>query len=70
MRAAEWALKRHYDCKSKFSPYQLRKLEKSIMSTKKQPKSVSTKPTRITTNDMEELKRITKRANYILNNYK
>ena len=70
MRAAEWALKRHYDGKSKLSPYQLRKLEKSIMSTQKQPKNVSTKATKMTAEDMDELKRITKRANYILNKYK
>ena len=70
MRAVEWALKRHYEGKSKLSPYQLRKIEKSIISTKKQPTSVSTKPTKITTSDMNELKRITKRANYILNKYK
>ena len=34
LRAAEWALKRHYDGKRKLSPYQRREIEKAISLAK------------------------------------
>ena len=69
MRAAEWALKRHYEGKSKLSPYQLRNIRKSISYEKKTTATGGKIKPKISSEDLAELKTLTKRANMILNKY-
>ena len=70
-RAAEWALKRHFDGKSKLSPYQVRNLLKatktaSSNSKDKKPKS----KTKVSAEDLAELRVLSKRTSDILKKYK
>jgi len=74
-RAAEWALKRHLEGKTKLSPYQLRNIKK-VISTSSEGRDTKTTKTKTKTSslqvsykDLDELKKITKRANDILQKY-
>ena len=74
-RAAEWALKRHLEGKTKLSPYQLRNIKK-VISTASEGRDTKTTKTKTKTSslqvsykDLDELKKITKRANDILQKY-
>ena len=74
-RAAEWVLKRHLEGKTKLSPYQLRNIKK-VISTSYEGRDTKTTKTKTKTSslqvsykDLDELKKITKRANDILQKY-
>ena len=74
-RAAEWALKRHLEGKTKLSPYQLRNIKKAISTasegrdTKTTKTKTKTSSLQVSYKDLDELKKITKRANDILQKY-
>jgi len=72
-RAAEWALKRHLEGKTKLSPYQLRNIKKVISTSSEGTKTTKTKTKtsslQVSYKDLDELKKITKRANDILQKY-
>ena len=69
-RAAEWALKRHLDGKSKLSPYQLRNIMKAINSASSTTKQKDNKNISMMSKDLDKLKKITNQANEILQKYK
>ena len=61
LRAVEWALKRHYDGKTKLSSYQLCKIEKSILlANKNTVKSDSKKGLKVPIVSAKDLKRVGK----------
>ena len=70
VRAAEWALKRDSKGKSNISPYQVRNLKKAISLGSKSKKKSKRSKTKISAEDLAELKQVTKRAQDILNKYK
>ena len=69
MRAAEWALKRHNQGKSKLSPYQLRNIRKSLSLVKNETATDGKIKPKISSEDLAEFKKLTTRANMILNKY-
>ena len=73
MRATQWALQQHQEGKSKLSPYQVRNLKKVTASTRgKMTKTTdkTKKYTKVSAQDMHELKKLNKRARDIMNKYR
>ena len=57
-RAAEWALKRHFEGKSNVSPHQLRNISKATNLASKSKKAKKKRSiTQVTSEDLEELKK-------------
>ena len=68
-RAAEWALKRHFNGNGKRSPHQVYNLLKAARTASSSKKKQHKPQSKISNEDLAKLKDLTKRASEILKKY-